>query len=154
MKYLKTGLTLLALVFVVSAKAEMSKEKRAEIDQMMRLTGMEKLVDQMVTQMISSFKANMTGAPAGFWEKFQSKVNGRDMIEKVVPVYDKYYTLEDLRAVNAFYSSPAGQKILATLPQVMQESMAVGQAWGQEVAKKAADELEAEKKASAIEAHP
>jgi hypothetical protein len=31
----------------------------------------------------------------------------------------KYYTLEDLRAVNAFYSSPAGQKIRATVPKVM-----------------------------------
>jgi hypothetical protein len=149
MKYSKICLVLLTLVLTVSVKAELTPEKRKEIDQMMRLTGMEKLVDQMIGQMVSSFKTTMTGAPDGFWDRFQSKVNGRDMIEKVMPIYDKYYTLEDLRAVNAFYASPAGQKILATLPQVMQESMAVGQTWGQEMAQKAADELAAEKKATA-----
>jgi hypothetical protein len=149
MKYHKTWMVLLAIGLAISVKAEIAPEKRAEIDKMLQLTGMTKLVDQMKTQMITGFKANMPGAPAGFWDKFAAKMDAQGLIEKVVPIYDKYYTIDDLRAVNAFYSSPAGQKILATLPQIMQESMAAGQAWGQEVAKKAAEEIAAESKAAA-----
>lgn len=147
MKYYKTWIVLLAFALAVSVKAEIAPEKRAEIDKMLQLTGMTKLVDQMKSQMIAGLKSNMPGAPAGFWDKFSAKMDTQGFIEKIVPLYDKYYTIDDLRAVNAFYSSPAGQKILATLPQIMQESMAVGQAWGQEVAKKAAEEMAAESKA-------
>ena len=67
----------------------------------------------------------------------------------IVPIYDKYYTIDDLRAVNAFYSSPAGRKILSTLPQVMHESISAGQEWGRKIAQSASEELSAEKKAKA-----
>ena len=55
---------------------------------------------------------------------------------------DKYYTLEDLKAVNAFYESAAGQKILSTLPQIMQGSIKIGEEWGRSLGKKAADEVQ------------
>ena len=59
-------------------------------------------------------------------------------------VYDKYYSLEDLRAVNGFYSSPAGQKILKTLPEVMQESMQIGKIWGTKIGERVGREVSAE----------
>ena len=67
-------------------------------------------------------------------------------MEKIIPVYEKYYTTEDLKAVNAFYESPAGQKILSTLPQVMQETVKIGQEWGKKLGEKAAAEVEREQK--------
>lgn len=38
------------------------------------------------------------------------------------------------------------KQLLATLPQVMQEAMQIGQAWGQKIGKEAADEAEKEMK--------
>jgi hypothetical protein len=149
MKHCKIWIFIITFAFALSAKAEVSAEKRAEIDTLLRLTGMEKLVGQIKSQMISSLKSNLPDAPAEFWDKFSAKMDVRELIEKIVPIYDKYYTIDDLRAVNAFYSSPAGQKILSTLPQVMQESMGVGREWGQKIAREAADELSASKKAGA-----
>jgi Uncharacterized protein conserved in bacteria (DUF2059) len=35
-----------------------------------------------------------------------------EMMEAVVPIYQKHQTKTDLAAVTAFYPSPAGQKIL------------------------------------------
>lgn len=49
-----------------------------------------------------------------------------DMIEAIVPIYQKHLTKSDLEAVTAFYSSPAGQKILKELPAIMSESMQAG----------------------------
>jgi hypothetical protein len=149
MKYSKIAVLLFSLICALTLKAEITPEKRTEIDKLLRLTGMEKLMDQMKGQMIGSLKSSITGAPAGFWEKFSTKMDTRELIEKIVPIYDKYYTIDDLKAVNEFYSSPAGQKILGTLPQVMQESMKVGQAWGQKISQQASEEAAAEAKAEA-----
>jgi uncharacterized protein len=125
------------------AHAEISKEKRKEIEKMLQLTGVEKLMFQVKTQMISGLKAQMAEVPESFWEKVQEKMDTRELLEKkIIPLYDKYYTIEDLKAVNAFYGSPAGQKVLSTLPQITQESMEIGQEWGKQAAEEAAKELE------------
>jgi hypothetical protein len=44
--------------------------------------------------------------------------------------------------MNAFYESPAGQKVLATLPAITQESMKIGQAWGEQVARRVQQEIQ------------
>jgi len=138
----------LALLFstVLLARADVPPEKRKEIEKLLRLTGMEKLVDQMETQMIASLKAQMPQVPELFWTKFQQKMNTRELVEKIIPIYDKYYSTEDIKSVNAFYETPAGQKLLSTLPQVMQEAMKVGQEWGEKIGRQAAEEAQQELK--------
>ena len=135
---------MLAILFacVSISQAEVSAEKRKEIEKMLQLTGMEKLMGQMKSQMLAGFQSQMPDVPKEFWDKAGKKMDMRGLLEKIIPIYDKYYTLEDLKAVNAFYETPAGRKIIATLPQVMQESMKVGQEWGHKIA----EELEAEAK--------
>ncbi len=140
----------IALAFVLSltfsARADVPPEKRKEIEKLLRLTGMEKLMGQMETQMIASLKAQMPQVPELFWTKFQQKMNTRELVEKIIPIYDKYYSTEDIKAVNAFYETPAGQKLLSTLPQVMQEAIKVGQEWGEKVGRQAAEEAQQELK--------
>jgi hypothetical protein len=41
----------------------------------------------------------------------------------MVRVYSKVYTADELKDIAAFYRSPPGQKMLAKMPQAMQESM-------------------------------
>jgi hypothetical protein len=151
MKNYRKLIVLLSLALALSAHAEIAATKRAEIDKMLRLTGMEKLMDQMKTQMLDGLKSSMPDAPAGFWEKFSAKMDTRELLEKIIPIYDQYYTIEDLRAVNAFYSSPAGQKVLSSLPQVMQASMKAGQEWGEKIGQEAAEEVAGESKAGTQE---
>lgn len=49
-----------------------------------------------------------------------------EMVDAIVPIYQKHLTKADLAAVTAFYSSPSGQKILHELPAIMSESMQAG----------------------------
>ena len=139
---------LLSLTFALTLTSalfgQISPEKRAAIDEMLRLTGMEGLMAQMKDQMVAAMKPQMQNVPAVFWDKFRAKLNVGEVLERIIPLYDKYYTLEDIRAVNAFYSSPAGQKVLSTLPQIMQESMQIGQEWGARSGRIAAEEAMAE----------
>ncbi|MFP5261621.1 MAG: DUF2059 domain-containing protein [Blastocatellia bacterium] len=59
-----------------------------------------------------------------FREVVGQKINFAEVGEQLFyPIYDKFYTEEDLRALTAFYKSPVGQKSLEIMPQLMAESM-------------------------------
>jgi uncharacterized protein len=146
MRKLLVFTVIMMVAFVSIAQAEIPAAKRREIEKILRLTGVEKLMVQMKTQMISGMKTQMTQIPEEFWTSFESKMDMRALLEKIIPLYDKYYTIEDLKAVNAFYESTVGQKVLSTLPKIMQESMAIGQEWGENIAEQAAAEAEKELK--------
>ena len=45
------------------------------------------------------------------------------IIDDLVPVYQKHLTRTDVSAMNVFYSSPTGQKLLREMPAMTEESM-------------------------------
>jgi len=146
----KILLLVLAICVCFSASLpadDIAPEKRQEIEKMLKLTGVEKLTTQMMNQIIDTMKAQSPEVPDEVWNKIKAKADIHDLIERIIPIYDKYYSLDDLKAVNAFYSSPAGQKLLANLPQVTQEAMKAGQEWGEELGRRIDKELEDEKAA-------
>ncbi len=46
-----------------------------------------------------------------------------EITQAMVPAYQRHFTHGDIAAMNAFYSSPVGQKVLQELPVVTQEGM-------------------------------
>lgn len=56
------------------------------------------------------------------------------LVEATTTIYVRHFTPEEMRQLTAFYRTPAGQKLLEKLPVITQESMAVGQKFGQVVA--------------------
>jgi hypothetical protein len=46
-----------------------------------------------------------------------------ELLQTMVPVYQKHMTKNDIDAVVAFYSTPTGKKLLKELPAMLQESM-------------------------------
>jgi uncharacterized protein len=50
-------------------------------------------------------------------------------------IYARNFTAAELRQIQAFYHTPAGQKLLDRMPTIAQESMALGQKVGQAIAK-------------------
>jgi len=46
-----------------------------------------------------------------------------EMLEAMIPAYQKYWTKGDVEAMVAFYSTPTGQKILKNMPATMGEAM-------------------------------
>src|SRR2546423_10394388 len=94
----------------LGARPQISREKEAEIRRMLELTGMQKLTDQMKSQMIGALRAQIKEVPEQFWNRFEKNLDTKELIEKIIPLYDKYYSVEDIRAVNAFYSSDVGRR--------------------------------------------
>jgi len=46
-----------------------------------------------------------------------------EMMQAMVPAYQKHFTKGDLEALIVFYSSPTGQKVLRELPSITAEAM-------------------------------
>jgi uncharacterized protein len=46
-----------------------------------------------------------------------------DIMQAMIPAYQKHFTHGDIEAMNAFYASPVGQKVVEELPAVTQEGM-------------------------------
>ena len=64
-------------------------------------------------------------------EGMNARVN--EIIDQIAAIYARNFTAEELREVTAFYRGPTGQKFVQKLPAITQESMVVGQRFGQAV---------------------
>jgi uncharacterized protein len=56
-----------------------------------------------------------------------------EMLDKIAGVYARKFTPEEMREMIAFYRAPVGQKVVQELPNIMRESMTIGQQWGQQL---------------------
>ena len=64
-------------------------------------------------------------------ESMNTRLN--ELGEATAAVYADNFTAGELRNITAFYLTPTGQKFLQKLPAIMQQSMAIGQKFGQAV---------------------
>jgi len=131
------------MVFVISTSAPAfatPEQKRAEIQEILKLTGSFAIVDQIMRvtsdQMFEAMgKQSGQTPPAGLKVAIQdagSKVLRRHFgtfLASLVAVYDKAYTDEEISAILAFYKSPAGIKSLKLMPQMLQASQILAQRW-------------------------
>lgn len=119
--------------------------KKTKILEMIALTGVDKIGMQMMDNVINNFRNYDKNIPEDFWVEVKKEINSNDLIELYIPIYDKYYTEEDLDNLVKFYKSPTGKKVTSIMPQMMNESMEVGKNWGQQLAKKVVEKIEKSK---------
>ncbi len=133
---MKKSLLILSLcVLSLSANAQ-STSKIQKINQLLELTGSGKMAIQMMDQIMGSFKTTHSKTSEDFLKEFKKEVKAEDLTNMIIPIYDKHYTESDIDQLIAFYNSPIGKKMISTMPQVIQESMVVGQTWGKQIIEK------------------
>ena len=136
-------LAVLAAVQLAAASAAAQQtvepEKRAVIVKLMQMTealdiGLQ-FADAISDQMIQMMKIQNPKVPDRVFDITREVIhatfeeNTTDLIELVVPVYDRHFTVSELNDMITFYQTPTGQKVISTMPAILQESMAAGQAW-------------------------
>jgi hypothetical protein len=126
-----------------SAEPEIPASLRAKILEVLRLTDSAELGRQMMDQLLGTFEGSTPGVPDEFWSRLREELRSDDLIELIVPIYARHLTEAELDALIAFYSSEHGRSVVSKMPQVMQESMLVGQEWGADVARQILERLEA-----------
>ena len=128
----------------VPAAAPIDPAFEKDIPQLLAVTGAAAMGEQVMDQMLASMKPMAPQLPDTFWTQLRVELTGESLIELVVPIYAKHLSPEDVKALIAFYESPAGKKLIAVQPAITAESMSVGQAWGQEVAMKVVAKMQAQ----------
>ena len=131
-----------------TSAVEDKASKEEDIRHLLDITGASKMGQQVMATMIANFKQTMPDAPANFWDQFAKEIDMDELTEKIIPIYDKHLSQEDIRAAIAFYESPAGRRMIASQPLILQESMAVGMEWGRELSQRAVEKIKTQKKNS------
>ena len=67
-----------------------------------------------------------------------------DLLQAMIPVYQKHLTKGDVEALTAFYSGPTGQKILKEMPAITTEAMQASSGVYQKLMAKAHDRVQSE----------
>ena len=122
--------------------------KEADIHRLLDLAGTKSAVAQIMEGMEKNIRPIVTNSlPPGeyraklvdlFFEKFQAhtKTEIPQLLDSAVPLYDKYFSHEDIKGLIRFYETPLGQKALSVLPRLsieMQgEGMKVGEKLGRQ----------------------
>ena len=106
-------------------------------DMMMNVMNlMAKQAGQMVHQQVSAQTDLPPDAEARINKMMQDMFKNfpvDDLIQAVIPVYQKHFTKGDIDAFVAFYSTPAGQKLVKEMPAITQESMQASMGVGQKM---------------------
>jgi len=136
------------------ARVQIEQAKEADIRRLLDLTGSASLAIQAMSEMEKNIRPLISDSlPRGeyreklvglFFEKFHSKLNSNQLLDLVIPIYDKYYTHEDIKELIQLYQTPLGKKMLVVLPKVMGESQAAGTKWGETMGRESMMEVMAE----------
>lgn len=119
-----------------------STTKEEDIRTLLEITGAADMGIQVMTAMMENLRPLAPDVPAEYWDQIAGSVSGDDLVDLVVPIYDRHYERQEIRDAIAFYSSPSGKAMIAKMPEVMKESMEVGQAWGKRLAEEIIQRLQ------------
>ncbi len=128
------GLVCVLAAVGVAGAEETAKQK--DIRHLLQATGSGEIGQQVMVQMMQSLKGAFPKVPEKFWSDFMKEVHTDELLDLIVPVYDRNLTHDDIKQLIKFYESPTGKKYVSVLPKITQESMVVGQQWGQQLAQK------------------
>lgn len=152
------------------AQAQIDAATKQDVEDLMQLTGVRErmpvIYSAMTSQLASDFAdayrqrhpnanpAEVQKAATDATVLFQATLKGiptDEFIDAMVPIYQKYFTHSDIKAINEFYQSPTGQKLLRDTNAMTVESMQTTML----VIKKHMPEIQAQiEKAAAGESRP
>lgn len=141
---MKRYLTLIALCLVLSLATVAQQNPndapatKQDIQKYLEVTHSRQMMGQMVDAMLKpmhqmiheQFEKDKDKLPADFESRMTKMMDDSiksfpwdEMIDSMIPVYQKHLTKGDVDAMVAFYSAPTGQKLLREMPQIMAEAM-------------------------------
>ena len=129
-----------------AAPSEIMGEKRDLILKFIDVFGTKRTMAQNLQAMFDDMGPNDPQT-----KKFKENVRVDEIIEQLIPLYDKYFSEENLKTYIAFYSSAEGKKLLDTIPNLMRDSVDISAKYFE--AKFPAEKADTPKNAPASEAN-
>lgn len=143
---MKKKLFILAL-FILSFNVSFAQDNTAyktALSKMMEASGAHAIYKSVIGQMVSMMKEQKANVPDQLWKDLEielTKISINELTDMLVPVYQNHLSIGDINELTRFYSTPVGKKFAEKSPFIVQESMKVGQQWGQKIGQQVADKL-------------
>lgn len=103
-----------------------------QVRQLMEVVGVGKMLLQMNTQAVTTLQQSMPCVQPEFWQNYMDANQTQLFIGRLVPVYQKHFTADEMAGLLKFYRSPLGQKVINEMPITMAEANQAGQQWSHE----------------------
>jgi hypothetical protein len=105
-------------------------EKAALIRQIVQASSSDALKKQILTMTALFRNTVLRQNPkyaAGYGDEFQKKFAGHiqeeDLVQLSIPIYARTFSVEELKQILAFHLSPVGQKLAASQPEILAETV-------------------------------
>ena len=120
-------IALFTLILPASAQnTNATNEYKETLKKIMDFSGTSTTTDDFFQKLSSIMKLNVPKENEAYWNEFAKKWKQKmekKIFEMYMPIYEKHLTLEELKAVAAFYESPVGEKYKEASLIVMREAM-------------------------------
>jgi hypothetical protein len=118
--------------------------------ELLDLMGYKKIEQNNWSQMITMNRQAAPFIPEDVWTDVQTNINGIDYTTLMQPIYAKYLSQDDAAKALDFYRTPAGKRVLQSMPPMLGESVTAAQQKGRQVGRDAIEkhrpEIEAAQK--------
>ena len=159
---MRKGISMIFLVASLSATlaqaggGQTDPGKEADIRHLLDLTGsskiqlgvMERMTEQVKDMLVKSLPAGEHSQEIvnAFTSKMmaRARANPNELLDLMVPIYDKHLTREDIKGLIQFYESPLGRRLAEVMPDIAQEGYAAGAQWGRKIAQDVLQEMRKE----------
>ncbi|WP_240732313.1 MULTISPECIES: DUF2059 domain-containing protein [Dyella] len=103
-----------------------------QVRQLMEVVGVGKMLTQMNAQAVGVMQQSLPCIPASYWQNYVDANGSQQFIGRLVPIWQKHFTADEMEGMLKFYRSPLGQKVIAEMPATMAEATQAGQQWSHE----------------------
>ena len=127
------------LVFGVFTNAQSSKD--VKIAELLETMGSTHAMKTSFEYMINYYKQNNPQISSEYWDNASKHVDYDELVQKLIPVYSKHFTEQEIVDLLKFYNTSTGKKMIEKTPTILEESMEIGRKWGIELAQKIEKEI-------------
>lgn len=104
-----------------------------DLEKYLQISGSTSSYDLVYDQMKPQLKMMKSGVPDSVWVNLKKEVfdvEVKEFTKQLLPLYQKYFTHEEVKELISFYESPIGKKLAMKTPILGREAMQMGKSWG------------------------
>ncbi len=132
MRKWKGGGLFLALVASMGTASAATQPSEEQVRQLMEVVGVGKMLSQMNSQAVTVMQQSLPCVPSSYWQGYMDANGTQQFIGRLVPIYQRHFTAEEIDGMLKFYRSPLGQKVITEMPTTMGEANQAGLQWSKE----------------------
>ena len=114
-------------------------EKLRDIKRLLEVSGILDRLSYMQESLLNNVSMMVTApfpkVPDAFWGEFNQLIGKKemdDLIDRVIPVYDKHMSHETIKKLITMFKTPFWDEWKEKMPQISREAGVIGSEWGRE----------------------